>query len=284
MNILLLGAHGQVGAALRPLLASLGTLTAWTRADLDLQQPAQIRARVLEVRPQLIINAAAYTAVDRAESEPHIAHAINATAPAVLAAVASQCDALLVHYSTDYVFDGNKTTPYLEEDAAHPLNVYGQTKLEGERAIQSSGCRHLIFRTSWVYSATGHNFLRTILRLAKTQSRLRIVADQQGAPTAAPMIARLTLQAIQAVQADTQRAGLYHLSAAGQTTWHGFAQAIVQAAGFDVPVDTITTLDYPTPARRPMYSVLDHQRLRTQLDLRPTSWQVGLDEVMATLV
>ena len=284
MNILLLGAHGQVGAALRPLLASLGTLTAWTRADLDLQQPAQIRARVLEVRPQLIINAAAYTAVDRAESEPHIAHAINATAPAVLAAVASQCDALLVHYSTDYVFDGNKTTPYLEEDAAHPLNVYGQTKLEGERAIQSSGCRHLIFRTSWVYSATGHNFLRTILRLAKTQSRLRIVADQQGAPTAAPMIARLTLQAIQAVQADTQRAGLYHLSAAGQTTWHGFAQAIVQAAGFDVPVDTITTLDYPTPARRPMYSVLDHQRLRTQLDLRPTSWQQGLEEVMATLV
>ena len=284
MNILLLGAHGQVGAALRPLLASLGTLTAWTRADLDLQQPAQICARVLEVRPQLIINAAAYTAVDRAESEPHIAHAINATAPAVLAAVASQCDALLVHYSTDYVFDGNKTTPYLEEDAAHPLNVYGQTKLEGERAIQSSGCRHLIFRTSWVYSATGHNFLRTILRLAKTQSRLRIVADQQGAPTAAPMIARLTLQAIQAVQADTQRAGLYHLSAAGQTTWHGFAQAIVQAAGFDVPVDTITTLDYPTPARRPMYSVLDHQRLRTQLDLRPTSWQLGLEEVMATLV
>jgi len=284
VNILLLGAHGQVGAALRPLLASLGTLTAWTRADLDLQQPAQIRARVLEVRPQLIINAAAYTAVDRAESEPHIAHAINATAPAVLAAVASQCDALLVHYSTDYVFDGNKTTPYLEEDAAHPLNVYGQTKLEGERAIQSSGCRHLIFRTSWVYSATGHNFLRTILRLAKTQSRLRIVADQQGAPTAAPMIARLTLQAIQAVQADTQRAGLYHLSAAGQTTWHGFAQAIVQAAGFDVPVDTITTLDYPTPARRPMYSVLDHQRLRTQLDLRPTSWQLGLEEVMATLV
>ena len=284
MNILLLGAHGQVGAALRPLLASLGTLTAWTRADLDLQQPAQIRARVLEVRPQLIINAAAYTAVDRAESEPHIAHAINATAPAVLAAVASQCDALLVHYSTDYVFDGNKITPYLEEDAAHPLNVYGQTKLEGERAIQSSGCRHLIFRTSWVYSATGHNFLRTILRLAKTQSRLRIVADQQGAPTAAPMIARLTLQAIQAVQADTQRAGLYHLSAAGQTTWHGFAQAIVQAAGFDVPVDTITTLDYPTPARRPMYSVLDHQRLRTQLDLRPTSWQLGLEEVMATLV
>jgi len=284
VNILLLGAHGQVGAALRPLLASLGTLTAWTRADLDLQQPAQIRARVLEVRPQLIINAAAYTAVDRAESEPHIAHAINATAPAVLAAVASQCDALLVHYSTDYVFDGNKTTPYLEEDAAHPLNVYGQTKLEGERAIQSSGCRHLIFRTSWVYSATGHNFLRTILRLAKTQSRLRVVADQQGAPTAAPMIARLTLQAIQAVQADTQRAGLYHLSAAGQTTWHGFAQAIVQAAGFDVPVDTITTLDYPTPARRPMYSVLDHQRLRTQLDLRPTSWQLGLEEVMATLV
>jgi dTDP-4-dehydrorhamnose reductase len=284
VNILLLGAHGQVGAALRPLLASMGTLTAWTRADLDLQQPAQIRARVLEVRPQLIINAAAYTAVDRAESEPHIAHAINATAPAVLAAVASQCDALLVHYSTDYVFDGNKTTPYLEEDAAHPLNVYGQTKLEGERAIQSSGCRHLIFRTSWVYSATGHNFLRTILRLAKTQSRLRIVADQQGAPTAAPMIARLTLQAIQAVQADTQRAGLYHLSAAGQTTWHGFAQAIVQAAGFDVPVDTITTLDYPTPARRPMYSVLDHQRLRTQLDLRPTSWQLGLEEVMATLV
>jgi len=284
VNILLLGAHGQVGAALRPLLASMGTLTAWTRADLDLQQPAQIRARVLEVRPQLIINAAAYTAVDRAESEPHIAHAINATAPAVLAAVASQCDALLVHYSTDYVFDGNKTTPYLEEDAAHPLNVYGQTKLEGERAIQSSGCRHLIFRTSWVYSATGHNFLRTILRLAKTQSRLRIVADQQGAPTAAPMIARLTLQAIQAVQADTQRAGLYHLSAAGQTTWHGFAQAIVQAVGFDVPVDTITTLDYPTPARRPMYSVLDHQRLRTQLDLRPTSWQLGLEEVMATLV
>ena len=167
---------------------------------------------------------------------------------------------------------------------SHPLNVYGQTKLEGERAIQSSGCRHLIFRTSWVYSATGHNFLRTILRLAKTQSRLRIVADQQGAPTAAPMIARLTLQAIQAVQADTQRAGLYHLSAAGQTTWHGFAQAIVQAAGFDVPVDTITTLDYPTPARRPMYSVLDHQRLRTQLDLRPTSWQQGLEEVMATLV
>ena len=284
MNILLLGAHGQVGAALRPLLASLGTLTAWTRADLDLQQPAQIRARVLEVRPQLIINAAAYTAVDRAESEPHIAHAINATAPAVLAAVASQCDALLVHYSTDYVFDGNKTTPYLEEDAAHPLNVYGHTKLEGERAIQSSGCRHLIFRTSWVYSATGHNFLRTILRLAKTQSRLRIVADQQGAPTAAPMIARLTLQAIKAVQADTQRAGLYHLSAAGQTTWHGFAQAIVQAAGVDVPVDAITTLDYPTPARRPVYSLLDHQRLRTQLGLSPTSWQVGLDEVMATLV
>jgi dTDP-4-dehydrorhamnose reductase len=284
MKILLLGKTGQVGSALTPLLTRLaqstdaGALVALGRADVDLSDAAALAQAVQQVQPALIVNAAAHTAVDRAETEPDIAFAINALAPGVLAQQAATLNALLVHYSTDYVFDGSQQTPYRESDPTHPLGVYGQSKLAGEQAVQASGCRHLLLRTSWVYDSTGRNFLTTMLRLAKQHGKLRVVGDQHGSPTSAAMIAEASLQLIRSMlNQPAMQGGLYHLTAQGQTTWHGFAQAIMRKAGLDVPIEAITTADYPTPARRPAYSVLDCSKLQTEFNYRLPGWQQALD-------
>ena len=291
MKILLLGKTGQVGSALTPLLTRLaqstdaGALVALGRADVDLSDAAALAQAVQQVQPALIVNAAAHTAVDRAETEPDIAFAINALAPGVLAQQAATLNALLVHYSTDYVFDGSQQTPYRESDPTHPLGVYGQSKLAGEQAVQASGCRHLLLRTSWVYDSTGRNFLTTMLRLAKQHGKLRVVGDQHGSPTSAAMIAEASLQLIRSMlNQPAMQGGLYHLTAQGQTTWHGFAQAIMRKAGLDVPIEAITTADYPTPARRPAYSVLDCSKLQTEFNYRLPGWQQALDALPALSV
>ena len=291
MKILLLGKSGQVGNALMPLLTRLaqstdaGALVALGRADVDLSDAAALAQAVQQVQPALIVNAAAHTAVDRAETEPDIAFAINALAPGVLAQQAANLNALLVHYSTDYVFDGSQQTPYRESDPTHPLGVYGQSKLAGEQAVQASGCRHLLLRTSWVYDSTGRNFLTTMLRLAKQHGKLRVVGDQHGSPTSAAMIAETSLRLIRSMlNQPAMEGGLYHLTAQGQTTWHGFAQAIMRKAALDVPIEAITTADYPTPARRPAYSVLDCSKLQSEFNYRLPGWQQALDALPALSV
>lgn len=284
MKILLLGKAGQVGGALTPLLRQLAGSSAdeavvtLGRADVDLSDAAALAQAVQRVQPSLIVNAAAHTAVDRAETEPDIAFAINAIAPGVLAQQAAKLNALLVHYSTDYVFDGSQRTPYRESDPTHPLGVYGESKLAGEQAVQASGCRHLLLRTSWVYDSTGRNFLTTMLRLAKQHGKLRVVGDQHGSPTSAALIAEATVHLIRcALDQPDLAGGLYHLTAQGQTTWHGFAQAIMRKAGLDIPIEAITTADYPTPAKRPAYSVLNCGKLQTQFNYRLPDWQQALD-------
>lgn len=284
MKILLLGKAGQVGGALTPLLRQLAGSSAdqavvtLGRADVDLSDAAALAQAVQRVQPSLIVNAAAHTAVDRAETESEVTFAINAVAPGVLAAQAAKLNALLVHYSTDYVFDGSQRTPYRESDPTHPLGVYGESKLAGEQAVQASGCRHLLLRTSWVYDSTGRNFLTTMLRLAKQHGKLRVVGDQHGSPTSAAMIAEASLQLIRSMlNQPAMQGGLYHLTAQGQTTWHGFAQAIMRKAGLDIPIEAITTADYPTPAKRPAYSVLNCGKLQTQFNYRLPDWQQALD-------
>lgn len=288
MKILLLGKTGQVGGALTPLLRQLAgsnadeAVVTLGRADVDLSDAAALAQAVQRVQPSLIVNAAAHTAVDRAETEPDIAFAINAIAPGVLAQQAAKLNALLVHYSTDYVFDGSQRTPYRESDPTHPLGVYGESKLAGEQAVQDSGCRHLLVRTSWVYDSTGRNFLTTMLRLAKQHGKLRVVGDQHGSPTSATMIAEASLQLIRSMLNQPAMQGdLYHLTAQGQTTWHGFAQAIMRKAGLDVPIEAITTADYPTPAKRPAYSVLDSSKLQREFNYRLPDWQQALDALPA---
>ncbi len=284
MKILLLGKAGQVGGALTPLLRQLAGSSAGEavvtlgRADVDLSDAAALAQAVQRVQPSLIVNAAAHTAVDRAETESEAAFAINAVAPGVLAAQAAKLNALLVHYSTDYVFDGSQRTPYRESDPTHPLGVYGESKLAGEQAVEASGCRHLLLRTSWVYDSTGRNFLTTMLRLAKQHGKLRVVGDQHGSPTSAALIAEATVHLIRcALDQPDLAGGLYHLTAQGQTTWHGFAQAIMRKAGLDIPIEAITTADYPTPAKRPAYSVLNCGKLQTQFNYRLPDWQQALD-------
>jgi dTDP-4-dehydrorhamnose reductase len=284
MKILLLGKAGQVGGALTPLLRQLAGSSAGEavvtlgRADVDLSDAAALAQAVQRVQPSLIVNAAAHTAVDRAETESEVAFAINAVAPGVLAAQAAKLNALLVHYSTDYVFDGSQRTPYRESDPTHPLGVYGESKLAGEQAVEASGCRHLLLRTSWVYDSTGRNFLTTMLRLAKQHGKLRVVGDQHGSPTSAALIAEATVHLIRcALDQPDLAGGLYHLTAQGQTTWHGFAQAIMRKAGLDIPIEAITTADYPTPAKRPAYSVLNCGKLQTQFNYRLPDWQQALD-------
>ena len=288
MKILMLGKTGQVGGALTPLLRQLAgsnadeAVVTLGRADVDLSDAAALAQAVQRVQPSLIVNAAAHTAVDRAETEPDIAFAINAIAPGVLAQQAAKLNALLVHYSTDYVFDGSQRTPYRESDPTHPLGVYGESKLAGEQAVQDSGCRHLLLRTSWVYDSTGRNFLTTMLRLAKQHGKLRVVGDQHGSPTSATMIAEASLQLIRSMLNQPAMQGdLYHLTAQGQTTWHGFAQAIMRKAGLDVPIEAITTADYPTPAKRPAYSVLDSSKLQREFNYRLPDWQQALDALPA---
>ena len=277
MKVLLTGRNGQVGYELERALAPLGEVIALDRARLDLSDPTAIQHVVRDARPEVIVNAAAYTAVDRAESEPALAGAVNAVAPGVFAEEARRCGALLVHYSTDYVFDGEKKTPYVEDDPARPLSVYGKTKLEGERAIQASGCRSLILRTSWVYGPRGHNFLKTVLRLARERSELRMVDDQIGAPTSSAAIALATVEMLGCAGPE----GLFHMTASGETSWRGFAEAIVASNHLQVRVVGITSQDYPTPARRPRNSLLDNGKLKSAYGLALGSWQHQLDEVVA---
>ena len=278
MKILLVGKDGQVGRELLPILASHGEVAATGRADLDLRETSRVAEKVLDEKPDVIVNAAAYTAVDRAESEPDTAQAVNAAAPGAMAAEAARLGALLVHFSTDYVFDGAKPQPYLEDDSTNPLSAYGRSKLAGERAILSSGCRHLILRTSWVYGPHGRNFLLTILRAARERPELRVVDDQVGAPTSSLAIARATAALLR-----RDAAGLYHFTAAGKTTWFGFAREILARAGIHTPIVPISTNEYPAAARRPRNSVLDNSRLKAAHGLALPSWQEQLDEVMAAL-
>lgn len=292
-KILLTGVNGQVGHALQLALANqpglFGELVCLDRSQLDLSNPQAIRDVVQAIQPDLIINPAAYTAVDKAESEPDLAYAINATAPGVLAEEAAKLGARLIHFSTDYVYAGNKAGVYVEDDATAPLSVYGKSKLAGEEAIRTVGLPALIFRTSWVYGAYGKNFLHTVLRLAKEREQLRIVADQAGAPTSSFSIAQAVLQVL--VRWDGERAGVYHLVNAGHTTWHGFASAIVEAYTQLQPVrhwqplkvtniEAIATADYPTPAARPANSCLDCTKLNTDFSVQLPDWR---DALMAEL-
>ena len=264
-------------------LAPLGELAAYDHAKLDLADPDAIRSVVQAFKPGIIVNAAAYTAVDRAESEQQAAFAVNARAPGILAEQARQLGALLIHYSTDYVFDGTKVAPYTEDDIPNPLNVYGASKLEGESAIIASGARHWIFRTSWVYAPHGKNFLLTVRRLAREGKPLRIVADQFGAPTSAAMLAHATVRALTVADRAPAPPGVYHMTAAGSTSWHGFACAILRRLGIDDPVAPIPAAEYPTPAKRPANSVLDNSKLAAHFGIRMPSWEAGLDEAAAAL-
>ncbi|AVR95295.1 dTDP-4-dehydrorhamnose reductase [Pseudoduganella armeniaca] len=268
MKILLTGCSGQVGYELERSLQGLGEVVAVDRSRMDLSDLDQVRDVVRAVQPRLIVNPAAYTAVDKAESEPELAHRINAQAPGVMAEEALRLGAALVHYSTDYVFPGDDPGARVETDATGPLNVYGASKLAGEQAIVASGVPHLILRTSWVYGMRGKNFLLTMLRLAKERDELRIVADQHGAPTWSRTIADTTATILAQARAHDfsadwwrEHGGIYHLSSQGQTTWFEFTQAIIEQAGIDCRLVPITSAEYPTPARRPQYSVLSSQRL-----------------------
>ena len=252
-------------------------MIATTRRELDLANADSLRQHLRDARPDIIVNAAAYTAVDRAETESELATAINAVAPGALAEEAKRLGALLVHFSTDYVFSGEASAPYKEEDATAPVNVYGRTKLEGEERIRRSGCRHLLLRTSWVYDTRGRNFLLTILKRARAGEKLRIVGDQQGVPNWSAMIARVTAACI-----ERGAEGLFHLSARGEASWYGFAREALARAGVTAGVEEITTAQYPTPARRPRYSVLDNRKLEGALHLRFADWREDLRAALAT--
>ena len=293
MKILLLGKDGQVGWELQRSLAPLGELVALGRHAADglcgdLGHLEGLAQTVRQLRPDVIVNAAAHTAVDKAESEPELARALNALAPGVLAQEAKAVDALLVHYSTDYVFDGSGSVPRLETDAVAPLSVYGRTKLEGEQRIQASGCRHLIFRTSWVYAARGGNFAKTMLRLAQERESLTVIDDQWGAPTGADLIADVTAHAIRQVVRCPQDAGLYHLVAQGETTWNAYACYVLAQAQQVQPalaiqaseVRPVPSSAFPTPAQRPHNSRLDTRKLQATFGLQLPSWQQGVTRML----
>ena len=301
-TILLTGRTGQVGSELLCLLPEIGEVVAPDRHELDLLNPDSIVRAVREIRPELIVNAAAFTAVDMAETQEAQAHAINAAAPGVLAEEARKIGAAVVHYSTDYVFDGSKRTPYEEADSAVPINVYGKTKLAGEQAVHATGVPHLIFRTAWIYSTRGRNFLRAILRLATEKEELRVVSDQFGAPTWSRAIAEVTVKILaQLTRQDGSAAnsllrvsGIYHLTAAGETTWYDFARAIIEEASHLSPavewfedaargrplitkrIVPITTPEYPTPASRPPYSILSNSHLCQTFGIRLPDWREQL--------
>lgn len=286
LKILISGKTGQVALELQKQLAGLGELIVLGRDELDLTQPEQIRQQVRAHTPDLIINAAAHTAVDKAESEPELAFAINATAPGVFAEEAAALGIPLIHYSTDYVFDGTKPAPYTEDDTPHPLGVYGQSKLAGERAIAATGAQHLILRTSWVYSAHGKNFLLTMQRLLQERPELGVVADQIGAPTWAGTIARSTRALIERWQAGQAGAwGVYHLTAQGETSWFGFTQAIAEPLiAASKPCATLKPIPasaYPTPAARPQNSRLDCSRLDREWGVTQPDWHAALGECVA---
>lgn len=292
MKLLLLGKGGQVGWELQRSLAPLGEVVALdfdsTDFHADFSQPEQLAETVLEVRPDVIVNAAAHTAVDKAESEPAFARKLNATSPGVVAQAAQQIGALMVHYSTDYVFDGSGTQPWQEDDATGPLSVYGQTKLEGEQLVAQHSARHLIFRTSWVYAARGGNFAKTMLRLAKERERLTVIDDQVGAPTGAELLADVTAHAVRATLADPAKTGIYHLVAGGETTWNGYARFVLAqalTAGVELKarpetVDAVPTSAFPTPARRPHNSRLNTSKLQSTFGLVLPPWQAGVARML----
>ncbi len=297
MKILLLGKGGQVGWELQRALAPLGEIVACdfdSVGDLraDFSQPDSLRPLLQRVRPGLIVNAAAHTAVDQAESEPALVRAINATAPGVIAEEALALGATLVHYSTDYVYDGSGSTPRDEDAPTAPLSVYGRTKLEGEDRIRASGCRHLILRTSWVYAARGGNFARTMLRLAGERDELKVIADQIGAPTGAELLADVTAHAALRLQTDPALAGTYHCVAGGETSWHGYASLVIDWArrhgqAIRVAPDAIRpipTSAYPTPAQRPLNSRLSTQKLQQAFGLRLPPWQAGVERMLTEVL
>lgn len=282
MRVLVCGRTGQVGTALAQTLPATGWhVTMLEAPELDLTDPASIDAAVDAARPDVVINAAAYTAVDAAEANRDLAFAINATGPGLLAAAAARAGAAIVHFSTDYVFDGS-AGPWREADRPAPLGVYGASKLAGERAVAAVNPRHIILRTSWVCSATGQNFLKTMLRLGATRDVLRVVADQQGAPTFADDLAAAVIHVVPRVVAG-EGCGLFHLTGAPETSWHGFAEAIFAAAGRPVRVEAITTAEYPTPAARPADSRLDCARILAVHGVAQSDWRVSLARAVAVL-
>jgi dTDP-4-dehydrorhamnose reductase len=297
MKILLLGKNGQVGWELQRSLAPLGEVIALdfdSPAPLtaDFSNPESLAATVRRVAPRIIVNAAAHTAVDKAESEPDFARALNAASPAVLAREAAALGAWLMHYSTDYVFDGSGNTPWREDSPTGPLSVYGQTKLEGEEAIRASGCRHLIFRTSWVYAARGGNFAKTMLKLAKERDKLTVIDDQVGSPTGADLLADLTAHALRAAIAEPSLAGTYHTVASGETHWHGYAKHVIEfarAAGQPIKVApdavvAVPTSAFPTPAKRPGNSRMNTQKLRDAFGVQLPPWQAGVERMLAEVL
>ncbi len=295
MKILLLGKNGQVGWELQRSLAPLGEVIALDRNSTlcgDLSKLDALAEAVRSIKPGIIVNAAAHTAVDKAESEPELARTLNALAPAVLAVEAKRINAWLIHYSTDYVFDGSGDTPWLETDATAPLSVYGVTKLEGEQLIQQSGCKHLIFRTSWVYGARGGNFAKTMLRLAQERDSLNVINDQIGAPTGADLLADVTAHAIRAAQQHADISGLYHLVAGGETSWHGYASFVIELARraeiqikvAPEAIKPVPTSAFPTPAKRPHNSRMDTTKLQQTFDLHLPDWQQGVVRMLSEVL
>lgn len=287
-KVLLLGANGQLGIELERAFQHDGEVIARTRATCDISDPSNIRAAVRDAKPDIILNAAAYTAVDRAESEPELATRLNGVAPGVLAEESKKAGALLIHYSTDYVFDGSKLAPWIEDDCTNPLSVYGASKLAGERNIQQTGGRFLIFRTSWVFSPCRQNFLLTMLRLGQEREELKIVNDQRGAPTSAASVAWATRQLVVNARTDALdgRTGIFHMSCAGETTWYGFAKAIfanAHAANRWATVTGIPAAEYPTPAKRPANSVLSNEKLKLVFGVELPTWENALDETLKAL-
>lgn len=295
-RILLLGKNGQVGWELQRALAPLGELIALDRHSSphngDLSQPEALAATVRALAPQIIVNAAAHTAVDKAESELALAQTLNATAPGALAREAAALGAWLVHYSTDYVFDGSGQQPWTEDAATGPLSTYGRSKLDGENLIRTSGCKHLIFRTSWVYAARGGNFAKTMLRLAGEREALTVIDDQYGAPTGAELLADVTAHALRSVALQPGLGGTYHLAAAGETTWNGYArhviaQALARGQTLKATPDAVApvpTSAFPTPARRPANSRLDTRKLQQAFGLTLPDWRVGVDRMLAEVL
>ena len=291
MKILLAGKNGQVGWELNRSLSKLGTVFAMGREDMDLSKPETLRPVIQDIRPDIIINAAAYTAVDKAESEPDIAMTVNGIAPGMIAKEAKKIGATVIHYSTDYVFDGKATSPYKEENPTYPLSVYGNSKLAGEQAVIQAGIPHIIFRTSWVYSLRGSNFLITMQKLAQTRKQIKVVDDQTGAPTSARAIGESTAHILgQGLKAGTTKSsifshpGVFHMSCGGETNWFGFAKIIFRLSGLSegTEVIPISTSEYPTPAARPKYSLLSNKRLKQVFHHQMPPWQDALQECLSS--